>query len=61
MDDEIIYNKSDIMGQKENKERLIEYNLRTIGFPVSFAACNDVADYFLIGVDSGKQLQDILN
>jgi len=61
MDDGIICNETDIMGQKENQDRLIEHNLGPIGSAVPFADCNEVVDYFLIGVNPGKQLQDILN
>jgi predicted aldo/keto reductase-like oxidoreductase len=35
--------------------------LKAVGFAVSFVANNDAVDYFLIGVDSKKQLQDILD
>tara|TARA_Y100000310_G_scaffold32587_1_gene30873 strand:+ start:770 stop:1636 length:867 start_codon:yes stop_codon:yes gene_type:complete len=47
--------------QKEYHDRLANYNLEPIGFAVSFAALNNALDYFIIGVDTAKQLKDILN
>jgi len=47
--------------QKEYHDRLAKHNLEPVSFAVSFTASNDVVDYFLLGVDSAKQLDDILN
>ncbi len=47
--------------QKEYHDRLAKHNLESVAFAVSFVANNDAVDYFLIGVDSKKQLQDILD
>ena len=47
--------------QKEYHDRLAKHHLKAVGFAVSFVANNDAVDYFLIGVDSKKQLQDILD
>ena len=47
--------------QKEYHDRLAKHNLEPVGFAVSFVASNDAVDYFLIGVDTEKQLQEILN
>ena len=46
--------------QKEYHNRLAEYDLDPVSVAVSFVAHNDAVDYFLFGVDSAKQLQDIL-
>jgi uncharacterized protein len=45
----------------EYYEFLADYDLDPVNFAVSFVTCNNVADYFLIGINSEKQLQDILN
>ena len=47
--------------QKEYHDRLAKHNLEPVGFAVSFVANNDTVDYFLFGVDSAKQLQDLLD
>ena len=47
--------------QKEYHDRLAKHHLKAVGFAISFVANNDAVDYFLIGVDSKKQLQDILD
>ena len=46
--------------QKEYHDRLAKHNLESVAFAVSFVANNDAVDYFLFGVDTEKQLQDIL-
>ena len=47
--------------QLQFHDSLDEYNLDPVGFSVSFVATYDELDFFLIGVDSEKQLMDILN
>jgi len=47
--------------QKVYLDRLTDYRLDPVGFAISLVASNDAVDYFLIGVDSAKQLQNILN
>jgi len=47
--------------QKLYHDILDEYNLDPVGFALSFVASYDKLDFFLIGVDSEKQLMDILN
>ena len=47
--------------QKAYYRKLAEHNLCPFDFAVSFVACNDVVDFFLLGVDSAKQMKDILN
>ena len=47
--------------QKEYHDRLAKHNLESVAFAVSFVANNDAVDYFLFGVDTEKQLQDILD
>ena len=47
--------------QKEYHDRLSNHNLEPVGFAVSFVANHDSVDYFLVGVDTEKQLQDILD
>jgi len=42
-------------------DRLAKHNLESVAFAVSFVANNDAVDYFLFGVDTEKQLQDILD
>jgi len=46
--------------QKNYHEKLSKKNLNPISVAVSFAALSEFVDYFLIGVDSVNQLQDIL-
>jgi aryl-alcohol dehydrogenase-like predicted oxidoreductase len=47
--------------QKEYHDRLAKHHVKAVGFAVSFVANNDALDYFLFGVDTEKQLQDILD
>jgi aryl-alcohol dehydrogenase-like predicted oxidoreductase len=47
--------------QKLYHDILDEYNLDPVGFAVSFVSTYDELDFFLIGVNSEKQLMDILN
>ena len=47
--------------QKEFHSTLAHYHLAPVSFAISFVALNDSIDHLLIGVDSLKQLQDILN
>jgi len=47
--------------QKVYHRKLADHHFCPIDFAVSFVACNDVVDFFLLGVDSAKQLKDILN
>ncbi|MEE2765125.1 MAG: aldo/keto reductase, partial [Candidatus Neomarinimicrobiota bacterium] len=47
--------------QKEYHDRLAKHHLKAVDFAVSFVANNDAVDYFLFGVDTEKQLQDILD
>ena len=47
--------------QKEYHDRLAKHHVKAVGFAVSFVANNDAVDYFLFGVDTEKQLQDILD
>jgi len=55
------YAPKDILNlQKEYHNRLAKYDLDPISFAVSFVAHNDAVDYFLFGVDSAKQLKEIL-
>ena len=46
--------------QKEYHNRLTDHHLDPIGYAVSFVTRNNFVDYFLVGVDTEKQLQDIL-
>ena len=46
--------------QKEYHIILADFHLDPVRFAVSFVATHDTVDYFLIGVDSAKQLHDIL-
>jgi aryl-alcohol dehydrogenase-like predicted oxidoreductase len=46
--------------QKEYHDIMAYHHLHPVNFAISFEALNDVVDYFLIGVDSAKQLKDIL-
>lgn len=47
--------------QKKYHNKLAHHHLCQINFAISFVACSDNIDYFLIGVDTAKQLQEILN
>jgi len=47
--------------QKEYHDRLAKHHLKAVGFAVSFVTYSDSIDYFLVGVESTKQLMDILN
>jgi len=47
--------------QKKYYEKLAEHQITPVQFAVSFVALNDAVDYFLFGVDTESQLQDILN
>ena len=46
--------------QNEYHSKLTGHQLNPVQFAVSFVSSNDAVDHFLIGVDSAKQLQDIL-
>jgi aryl-alcohol dehydrogenase-like predicted oxidoreductase len=47
--------------QKEYHDILAFHHLDSVGFAVSFVTYSDSIDYFLVGVESTKQLMDILN
>ena len=47
--------------QKEYHDILTGHNLEPISFAVSYVANKDSVDYLLIGIDSKKQLQEILD
>ncbi len=47
--------------QKEYFDKLAEHQLNPVQFAVSFVALNDAIDYFLFGVDSKNQMQEILD
>jgi len=47
--------------QKGYHNRLTDHHLDPIGYAVSFVTHNNFVDYFLVGVDTEKQLQDILD
>jgi len=47
--------------QKWYHDRLAKHNLEPVSFAIDFTVNNDSVDYFLLGVDSAKQLEDILN
>ena len=47
--------------QKEYHNRLTDHHLDPIGYAVSFVTRNNFVDYFLFGVDTVSQLQDILD
>jgi len=47
--------------QKGYHNRLADHHLDPISYAVSFVTRNNFVDYFLIGVDTEKQLQDILD
>ena len=47
--------------QKGYHNRLADHHLDPIGYAVSFVTRNNFVDYFLVGVDTEKQLQDILD
>ena len=46
--------------QNEYHSKLTQYNLNPLQFALNFVNHNDLVDYFLIGVDREKQLNDIL-
>ena len=46
--------------QKKYHDKLADNHLDPVSFAISFALRSDAVDYLLIGVDSAKQLQDIL-
>ena len=46
--------------QQEYHEQLARHGLNPVAAAISFVVQNDVTDYFLLGVDSEKHLQDIL-
>ena len=46
--------------QKKYYDKLAEHRLTPVQFAVSFVALNDAVDYFLFGVDTKDQLQEIL-
>ena len=47
--------------QKGYHNRLADHHLDSISYAVSFVTRNNFVDYFLVGVDTEKQLQDILD
>ena len=47
--------------QEKYHKKITEYQLRQIDFAISFVACSNKIDYYLIGVDSLSQLKEILN
>ena len=47
--------------QKGYHNRLTDHHLDPIGYAVSFVTRNNFVDYFLFGVDTVSQLQDILD
>ena len=47
--------------QKAYHNRLTDHHLDPVGYAVSFVIRNNFVDYFLVGVDTEKQLQDILD
>jgi hypothetical protein len=47
--------------QKEYHDRLADHFIDPVSFAISFVAHNSTVDYFLVGVDSAKQLQKILD
>jgi aryl-alcohol dehydrogenase-like predicted oxidoreductase len=47
--------------QKKYHDKLADNHLDPVSFAISFALRSDVVDYLLIGVDSKKQLQNILD
>ena len=47
--------------QKGYHNRLADHHLDPIGYAVSFVTRNNFVDYFLFGVDTVNQLQDILD
>ena len=46
--------------QQEYHEQLARHGLEPVAAAISFVVQNDVTDYFLLGVDSEKHLEDIL-
>lgn len=47
--------------KEEFHSKLAEHHLDAVGYTTSFVARNNAVDYLLIGVDSAKQLQDLLD
>jgi len=47
--------------QDQYFNKLISLHINPICFAISFVANNDSVDYFLVGVDSAKQLHNIIN
>jgi aryl-alcohol dehydrogenase-like predicted oxidoreductase len=47
--------------QKEYHDKLADHFIDPVSFAISFVAHNSTVDYFLVGVDSAKQLQKILD
>ena len=47
--------------QKKYYDKLAEHRLTPVQFAVSFVALNDAVDYFLFGVNTESQLQEILD
>ena len=47
--------------QKKYHRKLADNHLCQIDFAFSFVACSQKVDYFLIGVDTAKQLREIMN
>tara|TARA_B100000519_G_C14187022_1_gene411244 strand:- start:275 stop:1117 length:843 start_codon:yes stop_codon:yes gene_type:complete len=47
--------------QKNYHERLAKKNLNPISIAISFIVQNDVVDHFLFGVDSEKQIKELLD
>jgi len=47
--------------QKNYHEKLAKKKIDPVSIAVSFVAQNDVVDYYLIGVDSEKQLKELLD
>ena len=47
--------------QKHYHEKMATHNFRPVDFAISFVANNNSVDYFLIGIDSVNQIEEILN
>ena len=47
--------------QKKYHEKLAKNNLNPVSIAISFVAQNDIVDHFLFGVDSEKQLKELLD
>ena len=47
--------------QKDYHDRLADHHFDPVGFAVSFVDQSEAVDYFLIGVDSTEQLQEIMD